>query len=320
MLSLTRLIIVTAALAWLVVMLGAYVRLSDAGLGCPDWPGCYGQLGAPSSAQAVRAAEAAFPAQPVEAHKAWKEMAHRYAAGTLGLLILFIFLRAWREKAEIRWPAAALLALVLFQALLGRWTVTELLRPAIVSAHLLGGMATLALLAWLGLARRGARPHAEGVGGLRLWAGAALLVVAMQIALGGWTSSHNAALICGAGLSCRGEWVPAMDFAAAFLPDSTAVSLEALTAIHWSHRLGALAVACVVAPLALVLLRSRGLQSLGWLLLALLALQIGLGLANVAFGLPLATAVAHNAVAALLLAALVMVNHDLYDLRERSTP
>lgn len=317
MLSLTRLIVLTAALAWLVVTLGAYVRLSDAGLGCPDWPGCYGQLGAPSSAQDLRVAAAAFPAQPVEAHKAWKEMVHRYAAGTLGLLILFIFLRAWREKAAIRKPAAALLVLVLFQALLGRWTVTELLRPAIVSAHLLGGMATLALLAWLALPRSGAHPGAKANAGLRYWAGAALLVVAMQIALGGWTSSHNAALICGAELSCRGEWMPAMDFAAAFLPDSAAASLEALTTIHWSHRLGALAVAAVVAPLALALQRNTGSQGFGWLLLALLGVQIGLGLANVLLGLPLATAVAHNAVGALLLAALVAVN---WALRERSTP
>lgn len=317
MISLTRLIVLTAALAWLVVTLGAYVRLSDAGLGCPDWPGCYGQLGAPTSAQAMRAAEAAFPAQPVEVHKAWKEMIHRYAAGTLGLLILFIFLRAWREKAAILKPAAALLALVLFQALLGRWTVTELLRPAIVSAHLLGGMATVALLAWLVLAQGRARRSGQSAAAPRILAGAALLVVAMQIALGGWTSSHNAALICGAGLSCRGEWMPAMDFAAAFFPGGAAApSLEALTAIHWSHRLGALVVAGVVASLSLALLRSEGMRRLGWLLLALLAAQIGLGLVNVALALPLATAVAHNAVAALLLAALVMVN---WTMRERST-
>ena len=318
MLSLTRLIVLTAALAWLVVTLGAYVRLSDAGLGCPDWPGCYGQLGAPSSARDLRAAEAAFPAQPVEVHKAWKEMVHRYAAGTLGLLILFIFVRAWREKAAIRKPAAALLALVLFQALLGRWTVTELLRPAIVSAHLLGGMATLALLAWLVLSQARVARHGASDAGSRILAGAALLLVVIQIALGGWTSSHNAALICGAGLSCRGEWMPVMDFAAAFFPGgATAPSLEALTAIHWSHRLGALVVAGVVILLSLALLRSEEMRRLGWLLLALMGLQIGLGLANVLLGLPLATAVAHNAVAALLLATLVMVN---WTMRERSTP
>ncbi|BCB27490.1 heme A synthase [Sulfurimicrobium lacus] len=311
--SFPRLILFSILLAWGVVALGAYVRLSDAGLGCPDWPGCYGQLGAPATAQQRQAAQQAFPDRPVETHKAWKEMIHRYAAGSLGLLILGIFVRSWRERAVILRLSALLLALVAFQALLGRWTVTDLLRPAIVSAHLLGGMATLALLVWIGLEARIFGVARAGSSGLRLWALLGLAALAAQIALGGWTSSHYAGLVCGEGLSCRGSWDPAMDMAAAFsLSTRGAPSLDALTAIHWSHRIGALAVAAIVAGFATRLLRQAGMRRFAWVLLALLALQIALGLANVAWDLPLAAAVLHNAVAALLLALMVAVNWKLW--------
>lgn len=309
--NLTRLARLAAMLAWGVVALGAYVRLSDAGLGCPDWPGCYGQVAVPATETQRQAALSAFPERPLEAAKAWKEMIHRYAAGALGGLILALFAYAWRERG--RKVAAALLWLVAFQALLGRWTVTELLHPAIVTAHLLGGMVTLALLVWLAFGR--SRP--VGNVGLRGWALAGLALVLAQIALGGWTSSHYAALVCGNGLSCRGEWLPEMDFIAGFSL-AGAVSPEALTTIHWSHRLGAVAVAGVLAPLAVRLLREPGLGRFGALILGLLAIQIGLGVANVVLGLPLAAAVLHNAVAALLLVVLVALNRVLYG--ERSLP
>ncbi len=300
--TLTRLIIFTAFLAWGVMALGAYVRLSDAGLGCPDWPGCYGHAGVPSA----QAAEVAFPDRPFEAPKAWKEMVHRYAAGSLGLAILAVFVLHWREKKALGLPAA-LLALVAFQALLGRWTVTELLKPAIVTAHLLGGMATFAVLVWLAVSRQANK--AENVA-LKRWAALGLGVVALQIFLGGWTSSHYAALICGDGLTCRGDWLPDMDFSAGFSL-SSAASGNALTAIHWSHRLGAAVVAAVLGLLGFRLLGQPTLSRFGWLLLGLLALQLALGVANVALGLPLATAVLHNAVAALLLATLVVLNRKL---------
>ncbi|MEN6585290.1 MAG: COX15/CtaA family protein [Sulfuricella sp.] len=311
--SFPRLVMLSILLAWAVVALGAYVRLSDAGLSCPDWPGCYGQLGAPATAQQRQAAQQAFPDRPVETHKAWKEMIHRYAAGSLGLLILAVFVRSWRERAAVLRLSALLLALVAFQAMLGRWTVTELLRPVIVSAHLLGGMATLALLVWIGLEARRFGVARAGSIGLRLWALLGLAALAAQIALGGWTSSHYAGLVCGEGLSCRGSWGPAMDMAAAFsLSSRGAPSLDALTAIHWSHRIGALAVAAIVAGFAGRLLRHSGMRRFAWVLLVLLTLQIALGLANVAWDLPLAAAVLHNAVAALLLAVMMATNWKLW--------
>ena len=314
--SLTRLIVLTAALAWVVVVLGAYVRLSDAGLGCPDWPGCYGQLGAPATPTQQQAALAAFPDRPLEVHKAWKEMTHRYAAGTLGVLILAIFVWAWREKGTVLRLSAALLALVSFQALLGRWTVTELLKPAIVTAHLVGGMSALAFLAWLALARGRIFRRFAADSVLRLWAAVGLAVLAGQIALGGWTSAHYAAMACGDGLTCRGAWIPAMDFAAGFsLQGSGTTTVEALTAIQWSHRLGALVVSAILLPLAIRLLRTEGLRIFGWVVLALLSAQISLGVANVALGLPLAAGVLHNAVAALLLVVLVALNWNLHGTR-----
>src|SRR5690606_3208148 len=141
-----RIVMFASVLALCVVVLGAYVRLSDAGLGCPDWPGCYGNLTVPQSEAAIAHAQAAYPDSPLEMHKAWKEMVHRYAAGTLGLLILALCVLGWTGRRHLRvsaWTPSALLLLVIFQAMLGMWTVTLLLKPAVVTAHLLGGMATL---------------------------------------------------------------------------------------------------------------------------------------------------------------------------------
>ena len=300
-------------LAFVVVSMGAWVRLSDAGLGCPDWPGCYGKLiGVPEAAHDVARAEAAF-GQPVEAPKAWKEMIHRYAAGTLGLVILALAARAWRERARhAPWLELGLLAVVLGQALLGMLTVTQRLKPVIVTSHLLGGMTTLALLALLWLRARAApRRPTTAPPGLRPLAATALAAVLVQIALGGWVSSNYAAAICADFPTCQGQWWPATDFHHAFTLDralgATAsgalLPAAALTAIHLTHRAFALVVLLVVGGLALTLLRRPGWRGHGAVLLLALCLQIGLGIANVLLQLPLPLAVAHNTGAALLLCA-----------------
>lgn len=318
-----RLALAAAILAFCVVVMGAYVRLSDAGLGCPDWPGCYGQLSVPQTAVALQHAERAFPDKPLQTHKAWKEMVHRYLAGTLGLLILTMFITARiskdREGTSLTLPAF-LLALVILQALLGMWTVTLLLRPVIVSAHLLGGMTTLALLVWLVHRRRGKLLPPSGENGpVSSWARLGLAVIAMQIFLGGWSSSNYAALACAGFPQCQGAWLPDMDFAQAFhlarqlgiTSDGAPLPLPALTAIHWSHRLGALLTLFYLGGLAASVIRHRPTAAWGWLLAGLLLLQVAIGIGNVLLGLPMPMAVAHNAGAALLLIALVLLNSKL---------
>lgn len=310
-----HLLLVTLVLAFCVIVLGAYVRLSDAGLGCPDWPGCYGHMTVPHH----EAAHEAYPDKPLEAPKAWKEMVHRYFAGTLGLLILAIWFMAWRSRGRINQSAGVptfLLGLVVFQAALGMWTVTLLLKPAIVSLHLLGGMATLATLAWLAsqqYARRVSFPA------LRPFALLGVVVLVVQIALGGWTSSNYAALACTDFPMCQGAWWPQVDFGHAFhllrelgqTADGGELPVQALTAIHLSHRIGAVLVFLYLGWLGSKLLKTQ-LAFWGRLLLALLLLQVGLGISNVLFGLPLPVAVAHNAGAALLLTTLMVINSKLW--------
>lgn len=313
------LIVLATLLALGVISLGAYVRLSDAGLGCPDWPGCYGHLvGVPDAAHEQSAALAAFPGKPVEAHKAWKEMVHRYFAGTLGLLIALIAVLAWRHRRALQQSPAlptALLFVVGLQAALGMWTVTLLLKPVIVSLHLLGGMATLALLVWL-LLRQYPLRLPERAASLRFLARLALLAVVVQIALGGWVSSNYAALACSDFPTCLGSWMPEMDFAHAFqfqrelgqTVDGALLSNAALTTIHWAHRVGALVVTLIVGALVFVLARRPEQRNWAWLLAACLLLQIGLGIANVLLALPLPIAVAHNAGAAVLLVVTLALN------------
>ncbi len=330
-----RLLLVATVLAFAVIALGAYVRLSDAGLGCPDWPGCYGHwLGVPDEMHEQLAAQAAYPARPVETAKAWKEMVHRYFAGTLGLLILAICALAWRPACRERQSPAlptALLGVVALQGALGMWTVTLLLKPLIVTLHLLGGMTTLALLIAMVFRDRLPAPSAREAGaGLRLPAAGALLVVIGQIALGGWVSSNYAALACPDFPLCQGQWQPAADFAQAFTlrrelgfdGDGGLLSGAALTAIHWSHRLGALAVLFAVGTLGLGLVRSHDGHWRAWgiALLGLLLLQIGLGIANVLLALPLALAVAHNLGAACLLSATLALNIQLHKAKSPGRP
>ncbi len=321
MTTLRRLILLALGLTFVVVVLGAYVRLSDAGLGCPDWPGCYGQLTPAHAADEIRAAESAQPDGPVSLPKAWKEMVHRYLAATLGLLILVIAALSWRHRREpgaAPGAALALVGVVIFQGLLGKWTVTLLLKPAIVTGHLLGGMTTLALLGWLALHVRRV-PTWTAPRGLVSVARVGLLLVAVQIALGGWTSTNYAALACQDFPTCHGEWLPATDFANAFHvvrelgmdARGELLTQEALTAIHWTHRLGALLVTAYLCAFAGLLARHANLRGLSLALLAALGAQVGLGIANVVLSLPLPLAVAHNAGAAVLLLALVRINHGL---------
>lgn len=315
------LVLCAVAVTLLVIVVGAYVRLEDAGLGCPDWPGCYGQmLGVPDEVHEVARAEQAFPGKPVDAGRAWKEMFHRYLAGTLGLLILAITVIAWLKRGEIGrppWLAASLALIVAFQATLGMWTVTMLLKPAIVTLHLLGGMATLALATWLALREINPQPAPVAVArALRPWAAAGLAVLVVQIALGGWVSANYAALACTDFPVCHGQWLPEMDFANAFhvlrelgvTMAGAPLTQEALNAIHWSHRLGALVTLLILGGLAFRALWMPALRMHGAVIAVLLAIQAGLGIANVLLRLPLALATAHNAVAALLLVALVVLN------------
>lgn len=314
------LLLVSILLALAVVCLGAYVRLSDAGLGCPDWPGCYGHLlGVPQTDSEQATALQVYPGKPVEAGKAWKEMTHRYFAGTLGLLVLALLAMSWKYRVA-RMTTTLLATTVVFQALLGMWTVTLLLKPVIVTGHLLGGMSTLALLVWLAQRKTAWHPGAHS-DGPNLLALAGLAVLFVQIALGGWVSSNYAALACNEFPACLdGAWMPAMDFEHAFtlhreLGQTGAGGLlpfAALTAIHWVHRLGALLVFLVLGVLALRLGRSSAWRVDGLVLGALLCFQVGLGIANILLSLPIAIAVAHNFGAALLVVALVTINARLW--------
>lgn len=326
-----RLAVVAAALAFIVVVLGAYVRLNDAGLGCPDWPGCYGSIVVPDSAAAVRAADRDFPGRPVDAAKAWREMTHRYAAGTLGLLILALAVLAWRRRrmpGQLVGLPLFLVGLVVVQALLGMWTVTLLLKPLVVTAHLLLGMTTLALLWWLALRQGslfssfGALEPAASAGTLRRWLVLGLVILYVQLFLGAWTSSNYAALACPGFPRCLGQWWPPMDFHDAFLSwhaigidyEGGVLSAAARAAIQMTHRLGALVTFLYIGVLGLVVLRRWRARAVGVaaaVMLLLLVSQVCLGIANVEFARPLAVAVAHNANAALLLLSVVTLLHLL---------
>lgn len=311
--SLVALVSASLALAAIVVVLGAYTRLVDAGLGCPDWPGCYGQLGVPSTAREVAEAEAAYPDAPVDAEKAWTEMVHRYAAAALGAAILAIL--ALALKAGRPWRLAAGLAvLVVAQGAFGAWTVTLKLWPQVVTTHLLGGFATLALLWLLALSLR--VPAWQVAPALRPLAMLALGVLVLQVALGGWLTANYAGLACPDFPTCHGKWLPAVDFASGFDiaqgvgPNYLGglMSSDARTAIHLVHRLGAVAVLFTSGWLAIRL----GSRPIAWLLAGVLAVQLALGIANVVLVLPLSVAVLHNAGAAALLLVLVSVNFAAY--------
>lgn len=311
--------LVATLLAAVVVMLGAWTRLVDAGLGCPDWPGCYGFLTVPQGAEQVAIAEARFPHAPVDASKGWPEMIHRYAAGTLGLLVFGLTAFAIRHRRQglpLKLPLF-LAGFILLQGAFGMWTVTLKLWPQVVALHLLGGFTTLSLLALLSFRLLGQpAPANQSLAPLRPWLYGGLLMVVLQIALGAWTAANYAAVACTELPTCQGQWWPAMDFRHGF--DITQqvgpnylggqLTAEGRVAIHVSHRIGALAVLGYWAVLLALLwrrVRHREICQAASLVLAALLVQLGLGLLNVAFHLPLAVAVAHNAMGAGLLIAVI---------------
>jgi cytochrome c oxidase assembly protein subunit 15 len=322
-----RLVIFTTILTFGLIMLGAYVRLSDAGLGCPDWPGCYGKLSPSHASEAIKAAvqEQGGDHGPVSAPKAWKEMVHRYIASFLGLLIIAIAVTAWRQRKSLQqrpYLALSLVGVVCLQGAFGAWTVTKLLKPAIVTGHLIGGMTVLALLTWLLLrqttpAKTVAPPKEQSH--LKLLARLGLLVVVCQIVLGGWVSTNYAAVVCTDFPTCQGGMWPNMEFNNAFhivrelgeTPDGHMLNVSSLTAIHFVHRIGALIVTLVLGSLALALWRHAGTQVLALAVGGALALQVAMGIGNVVFHLPLVLAVLHNGGAALLLVTLILVNYRL---------
>ncbi|SDK15630.1 cytochrome c oxidase assembly protein subunit 15 [Ferrimonas sediminum] len=309
-----RLILATAALAFVVIVVGAFTRLTDAGLGCPDWPGCYGFL-TPVEAKANEAlALSRFPDRPLEMAKAWAEMGHRYIASLLGLMIVAIALLSWRTPQ--RGHGVMLLALVLFQGALGMWTVTLNLMPVVVMGHLLGGLTLLSLLGLLWMRRQPGEPDSQATG-LAPLAAVALLALVLQVALGGWTSANYAAVVCTTLPVCEGNWWQQWDPVNAFrLIQPAASSYEfgtldygARMTIHVSHRLWALVTAALLLWLALRLVRRPELSRWGTAIAVLTLIQVGLGLANVVWQLPLAVAVAHNGGAALLVMTLVCTNY-----------
>ncbi|MDB6142529.1 MAG: hypothetical protein JWP80_1573 [Pseudomonas sp.] len=315
-----RLALLATLLALVVVLLGAYTRLTHAGLGCPDWPGCYGFISVPASEAQLAHAELHFPDTPVEAFKGRNEMVHRYFAGTLALMIILLAGQAVRRRHQADRPfklPMLMLCVVVAQAAFGMWTVTLKLWPQVVTAHLLGGVATLSLLFLLTLRLSGAfAPLPQLPAHLRRLAALGLVLVVAQIALGGWVSSNYAAMACTDLPTCHGQWWPDTDFANGFHltqhigPNYLGGKLdsEARTAIHLTHRFGALLVTVVLLTLAWQLKRA-GLKGMaGWVVLAL-GVQVALGISNVIFHLPLPVAVAHNAGGAALMLTLTLVNY-----------
>ena len=314
------------ALAALVVALGAFTRLVDAGLGCPDWPGCYGHLFWPSDISDVELANMRFPETPVDHAKTWPEMVHRYFAGTLGLVILALAVFALRNQKDPDYPfrlPVLLLILVIWQALFGMWTVTLKLWPQVVTLHLLGGVTTFALMAVLSmrLAPQGWRDAILDYAWLRrqrIWIFVGVVIVFVQIALGGWTAANYAAFACPDLPTCQQSWWPPMDWAAGFNvfqdigPNYLGGLLdgEARTAIHFAHRLGAIVTALYLLALGVGMLRAGSVPTrrAALLLMGLLVIQLSLGLANVHFLFPLPVAVLHNFVGALLLLVMAVLS------------
>jgi heme a synthase len=302
-----RIALAGACLAAAVVVLGAWVRLTDAGLGCPDWPGCYGHI-YPNSGGG--------PHSAFQFAKALHEMIHRYVATTLGVVI--IVLPAWafrfrRDRGQPLIPAALAFAVVCLQGTLGALTVTLQLKPLIVTAHLLGGLTLLGLLWWLSLTPE-IRRLTERERALRAYAWAGLAVLILQIALGGWTSSNYAAVACPDLPTCRHSWWPPMDFRDAFvlwrgldMDNPGGVTDPARVAIHFTHRLGAVVAGSILIGLgvAAATATSPRVRRAGRLLAAAVALQISIGLAMVHWGIPLPLATLHNAGAAFLVIAWV---------------
>ncbi|MEL1263263.1 COX15/CtaA family protein [Pseudoxanthomonas putridarboris] len=356
------------ALTLCVVVFGAFVRLSDAGLSCPDWPTCYGRAAWPKALDEA-AAHVASDIRPFETHKAWREQVHRHLAASLGVLVLLLALLAARRRrwgiaqilaasllvgaaipmymhgehaaasalailgetillfAALRWSnidlsraAALTLAVIIFQALLGMWTVTWLLKPIVVMGHLLGGLTTFSLLVWMAWRATDRPITLVDATVLRRWLIGGLALLGVQIALGGWVSANYAALACGLDFpKCVGQWWPPADFQQGFVlwrgigVDYEGGVLDGASriAIQMSHRIVAVVLALYLLALAVRLFRTPGMRGWATVLVLLVAAQVTLGILNVKLNLPLPVAVAHNGGAVLLLFTLVSLTARL---------
>ncbi len=320
--KLRRLAWVTAALTLSLIMSGAFTRLTDSGLGCPDWPGCYGHASPLSAGEQIRAAETAQPTGPVTMTKAWIEMLHRYFAMAVGFLIIVLMAMSWqrwlrlRDPAQTPWLATFTLFAVCLQGAFGAWTVTMKLQPAIVTAHLLGGVSLLALLVWMAMREQAPSALGAGARALRPLAAGAFALLALQIALGGWVSTNYAVMACPDFPLCHGRLVPEMDFGNGFTlwrdlgetGDGAPIPFQALVAIHWVHRNFAYVVIAVLAVLAWRAWRIDGLSLLARALAVLLVVQFLTGLSNVVLQWPLLLAVLHNGGAAVMAGVLTAFN------------
>jgi len=326
-----KLVWVMAFLTFDLIVFGGFTRLTDSGLGCPDWPGCYGAANPFIAHEQIAAAEALMPTGPVTKVKAWIEMIHRYLAMGIGVLIMalmFQSIRQWRKTKQDAFKPAMPVALFLFvcvQGAFGAWTVTLKLQPVIVTIHLLLGMALLAMLVWLGgredYLMKPPAPVRDiaTLKGLRTLALVAAVVLVVQIALGGWVSTNYATLACDEFPLCDGKFIPEMDFEHGFtlwreLGKTAAghyLQFSALVAIHWVHRNFAVIVTIVLGLAAWRAMRQPQLRKTGKMLAAVLLAQLFTGVATVFFDFPLAIAVLHNAGAALLVLTVTMLNYKV---------
>lgn len=311
-----KLVFLTWFLTLDLIMFGAFVRLTDSGLGCPDWPGCYGSVTPIGALDSIRQAAQVMPDGPVTLPKAWIEMIHRYVGALLGFLIILITWMSWRYRNKFEYsPRLAVVTLlaVCLQGAFGAWTVTMKLMPLIVTAHLLGGMSLLALMTWLAARER----HYPSVRAETLrytpWVAVGLALLFMQIALGGWVSTNYAALACMDFPTCNGSWLPPMDLKSGFslvrglgeMPGGEMISQTALTGIHWVHRNFAFVIFAFMGFLSVRLMKDPGLRGPAHLVLALLVAQLFTGLTTIFFQWPLLIAVLHNGGAAGLVLATV---------------
>ena len=311
-----KLVFMTWFLTLDLIMFGAFVRLTDSGLGCPDWPGCYGKITPIGASGHIEQALQAMPYGAVSFSKAWIEMIHRYAGSILGMMIIAIVYMAWRYRARLgNTPRLAFVAFfaVCIQGAFGAWTVTHRLMPIVVTSHLLLGMTLLAIMTWLAARERGHLPIGIQARAWRPWMAVGFALLLTQIALGGWVSTNYAALACMDFPTCHGQWLPRMDFGDGYslvrglglLPSGEMISQYALTAIHWVHRNFAFAVFIYLGTLGWKMRREPGLRGPAHLLLGLLLAQLSTGLATIFFQWPLLIAVLHNGGAAGLVLASV---------------
>lgn len=302
----SRLALLAFALAFVVILLGAYTRLTNAGLSCPDWPRCYGYLTPPSTSDQVLEASKAYPQVPVDKARAWTEMRHRYLAGLEGILILTLIALSWRWRKNLP-PLAfnlsqSLIVVMLGQVLLGMLTVTALLKPVVVLGHLLFGFSVMSILWLIYLTTK--KPHpTQSPNRLKPWVSLGLFILVLQITLGGWVSTHSAGLACIDFPYCNGTLLPALQWKALH---------SDLITIHMLHRLGAALTFIYLGLLSLGLILQKNSRRFGWLLLSLLNLQIILGILNIVWLRPVQVALPHHAVAALLLLTLLATLVNLY--------